>query len=133
MTIEQFTEDGELEAQTRQWAMWLHLSLLAGYVVPLAGLVAPIVIWQVKKTDLPGLDVHGKNAVNWLLSVLVYAVAIVAIALMAALVTDMPLLGLAAIPLGIALGLCAVIFPIVAAIKASNGEVWRYPLAIAFV
>ena len=57
----------------RQWAMFLHLSLLAGCVVPGAGLVAPIVIWQVKKDEYPELDQHGKAALNWILSLLVYS------------------------------------------------------------
>src|SRR5712691_916577 len=62
------------EQQTRQWALFLHLSLLAGFLVPFAGLIAPIVIWQLKKADLPGLDVHGKNALNWIISTILYAV-----------------------------------------------------------
>lgn len=57
-----------VEQQTRQWAMFLHFSILAGFLFPLAGLVAPIVIWQLKKTELPGIDVHGKVVVNWILS-----------------------------------------------------------------
>src|SRR5262245_53506559 len=65
------------DEQTRQWAMFLHLSLLAGFVVPMAGLVAPILIWQLKKTELPGIDAHGKNALNWVISVLIYAVVCV--------------------------------------------------------
>src|SRR5687768_4579326 len=53
--------------ETNQWAMFLHLSLLAGFVVPLAGLVAPIVIWQIKKTELPEIDIHGKIVMNWII------------------------------------------------------------------
>lgn len=56
------------DREVRQWAMFLHFSLLAGYVVPLAGLVAPIIIWQVKKADLPELDAHAKIVLNWLIS-----------------------------------------------------------------
>ena len=40
-----------MERETRQWALLQHLSMLAGYAVPLAGLVAPIVIWQIKKNE----------------------------------------------------------------------------------
>ena len=61
-----------MEKETRQWAMLLHLSMLAGYAVPLAGLVAPIVIWQIKKNELPAIDEHGKNAVNWIISHIIY-------------------------------------------------------------
>jgi uncharacterized Tic20 family protein len=44
----------------RTWAMFLHLSQLANLLLPLAGLVAPILIWQLKKDQLPALDQQGK-------------------------------------------------------------------------
>ena len=108
--------------QSRQWAMFLHFSLLAGIVVPLAGLVAPIIIWQVKKTEYPELDAHGKIAVNWILSLIIYAV-----------VSALLILVIVGIPLLIALGVLAVVFPIVGGIKANNGEIWKYPLSIQFL
>jgi len=110
------------ELQCRQWAMFLHFSLLAGFVVPLAGLVAPVIIWQIKKTEYPELDVHGKIAANWILSLIVYAV-----------VSALLILVLVGIPLLIALGVLAVVFPIVGGIKANNGETWKYPLSIQFL
>ena len=110
------------EDQTRQWAMFLHLSLLAGFVVPMAGLVAPILIWQLKKTELPGLDVHGKNALNWIISALIYAVVCVIL-----------VFAIIGIPLLIALGIVGIIFPVIAAIKANNGEVWKYPMSITII
>src|SRR6516164_8926161 len=55
---------GELamDSKENQWAMALHLSQLAHFVVivPFAGFIAPILIWQLKKGEFPGLDVHGK-------------------------------------------------------------------------
>ena len=60
------------DEQTKQWAMFLHLSVLLSHVVPLAGIIAPIVIWQVKKDELPAIDVHGRNAVNFLISFFIY-------------------------------------------------------------
>jgi uncharacterized Tic20 family protein len=110
------------EQETRRWGLLLHLSVLAGYALPIAGVVVPIAIWQLKKDALPTIDAHGKNAVNWLISLGIYAVVcgILAIALIG-------------IPLLMALGVVAVVFPIVAAIKANNGEVWKYPMAISFL
>jgi uncharacterized Tic20 family protein len=95
------------------------LSVLAGLVLPIAGVVVPILIWQLKKADLPELDVHGKNAANWMISALIYAVAGV-------ILTFVIIGG----PLLIVLGVLGVVFPIIAAIKANNGEVWQYPLTI---
>ena len=106
----------------RQWAMFLHLSLLAGCVVPGAGLVVPIVIWQVKKEEYPELDQHGKAALNWILSLLIYS--LIGIVLACVYVGFFIL---------IALGICSVVFPIIAGIKANEGVLWQYPLAIRFL
>ncbi len=114
--------DTELQRQTNQWAMFLHFSLLAGSVVPLAGFVAPIVIWQLKKTEMPALDYHGKVAINWMLSQLIY--------LMVAGILTLVLIG---IPLLILVIVCGIVFPIVGGIKANDGEVWPYPLSITFL
>jgi uncharacterized Tic20 family protein len=116
------TVPAALEQQTRQWAFFLHISQLAGYAVPLAGLVAPIVIWQLKKNELPGLDVHGKIVVNWILSEIIYFIVS---ALLVVVVIGIPLL--------IAVGVCGIVFAILGAIKANNGEVWKYPLSITFL
>lgn len=109
------------EQQARQWAMILHLSQFAGWVVPLAGFVAPIVIWQVKKAEIPALDEHGKIIANWLISSVIYGAISVVLAFV--------FIGFLTLT---ALGVCAVVFPIVGAVKASNGEVWTYPLSIRF-
>lgn len=106
----------------RNWGMWLHLSQLANCVAPLAGVVAPIVIWQLKKDQLPALDAHGKNAVNWLISSVIYA--FFGMLLLFVFVGIFVLM---------ALGVCGVVFPIIAGIKANNGEVWKYPLTISFL
>ena len=106
----------------RTWGMWLHLSQLANFVAPMAGLVAPIVIWQLKKDQLPALDSHGKNAVNWLISSAIYALF--------GLLTFFFVVGFFILMAVAALG---VVFPIIAGIKANNGEVWKYPLTISFL
>jgi uncharacterized Tic20 family protein len=111
---------GDLSAN--QWAMALHLSLLAGYAIPLAGFVVPVVIWQIKKDQFPIIDHHGRNAVNWMISSVLYLVLSFILAFV--------LIGIIGFLL---LGLLAVACPIIAAVKASSGEVWKYPLAIEFV
>ncbi len=108
--------------QTRQWAFTLHISILAGFLMPFAGLIAPIVIWQLKKDELPGIDAHGKNAVNWIISAMIYTV--VSILLVFVII---------GIPMLVALGAAGIAFPIIAAIKANHGELWKYPLSIAFL
>ncbi len=108
--------------RARDWAMVLHLSLLAGHAVPLGGIIAPFVIWQTQKGELPELDAHGKNAANWLLSLLLYA----------AVSLPLCLLGVGIVML-LVLGALGMVFPVIAAIKANEGQVWRYPLSISFL
>ena len=112
----------KVDKQTRQWAFILHMSVLTGFLLPLAGLIAPFVIWQLKKDELPGIDAHGKNAINWTISAILYAVVSV---LLVVVIIGIPML--------IALGAAGVAFPFIAAIKANRGELWNYPLAIAFL
>jgi len=112
----------DITRKTRQWAMFLHLSLLLGYFIPIAGLIAPILIWQLKKSDLPDLDAHGKVVVNWIISGLIYG----GIGFLLLFV----LIGLFIL---IPLGILFIVFPIIGGIKANDGEVWKYPLSIRFL
>ncbi len=108
--------------QSRMWSMLVHFSVFAGYAIPVAGLLAPILIWQLKKDEFPEVDVHGKIVVNAIISFLIYG----AIAgLLVFVVIGVPLL--------IALGVISIVFPIIGGIKANNGEVWPYPLTIQFI
>jgi uncharacterized protein len=105
----------------RQWAMVLHFSILLGFFVPIAGLIAPILIWQVKKTEIPEIDAHGKVVLNWIISVLIYGCV--------CLVLTLILIG--KLLLFILFALC-VAFPIIGGIKANNGKIWKYPMSIEF-
>lgn len=110
------------DRELRQWATILHLSLLAGLIVPVGGLIAPIIIYILKKDDVPGLQAHGHVVFNWMISALIYGVISVILMLV--------LIGFVMIWL---LALLALIFPIIGAIKANDGELWPYPLSIQFL
>lgn len=111
-----------MDQDTKNWAMFLHLSVFAGYVVPLAGWLAPVVIWQIQKDKMPELDAHGKMVLNFLISMLLYAV-----------VSGLLTLVLIGIPLLIALSVIGVVYPIIGGIKANSGELWSYPGMIQFI
>lgn len=116
------TGGGDGSKETRTWGMFLHLSMLTGFVIPFAGLVAPIVIWQLKKSELPELDSHGKAATNWIISATIYGLGFFVLSFL-----------LIGIPLLFVLGGLCVVFPIIAGIKANNGEHWKYPMSIEFL
>jgi uncharacterized Tic20 family protein len=106
----------------RQMGMFLHLSQLASVVLPPAGLIIPIVLWQMKKDEMPALDAHGKMVTNWIISSLIYFFVS---AILVFVIVGFFLL--------LAVGLLGIIFPIVGAVKANNGELWEYPLTIKFI
>ncbi|MET4105423.1 DUF4870 domain-containing protein [Hymenobacter sp. UYP22] len=110
------------DSETRQWATFLHLSLLAGVLVPGAGFVLPIILWQVKKNELPSIDAHGKMVTNWLISAVIYGAVF---GLLSFLLIGLPLLGI--------LGIVSIVFPIIGAVKANEGTLWSYPLTIRFL
>ncbi|QJW93394.1 DUF4870 domain-containing protein [Frigoriglobus tundricola] len=108
--------------KVNEWAMLLHLSMFAGHVIPFGGIIAPIVLWQMKKDEWPEIDEHGKNAVNWIISFIIYLV-----------ISGILCLILVGFVLLLVLVVLGVVFPIIAAVKANDGKVWRYPLTIQFL
>ena len=108
--------------EQRQIGLFLHLSQFANVIFFPLGIVAPILIWQLNKDKIPGLDAHGKMVTNWMISATIYA--IVSIVLMFVLVGFLTILAVAVM---------GIVFPIIGAIKANNGELWEYPLTIRFL
>ena len=106
----------------RMWAMILHFSLLAGFLIPLGGLIAPIIIWQIKKEEFPGLTEHAYSIFNWMLSALIYAIVCA--------ILTVVVIGVFGF---MALAVVGVIFPIIGGIKANEGELWPYPLTITLL
>lgn len=109
-------------SEEKQMGLFLHLSQLANVVLFPIGIILPIVLWQTQKEKIPALDAHGKMVTNWLISSTIYAV--VSFVLMFVLIGFLTI---------IAVVLMAIVFPIIGAIKANNGELWEYPLTIKFL
>ncbi len=108
--------------EQKQMGLFLHLSQLLNFILPPAGLVVPIVLWQMKKDAMPALDAHGKMVANWLISSAIYwAISFVLMFV---------LIGFVGFAILAVLG---VVFPIIGAVKANNGEFWEYPLTIKFL
>ncbi len=103
-------------------AMFCHLSGLAGFIVPFGSLVAPIIIWSLKKDDMPFVDEQGKEAINFQISMAIY--------LFVAIILCFVIIG---IPVVIGLVLAKLAFALIAAVKASEGKTYRYPFTLRFV
>ncbi|HKX54784.1 MAG TPA: DUF4870 domain-containing protein [Xanthomonadales bacterium] len=104
------------ERQTRQWAMFIHFAILAGWAIPVAGLVVPIILWQVKKDELPGIVPHAHIVMNWMVTSLVYACICFVL-----LIVVIGAFGF------MVLGIATIIFAIVGGLKANEGVAWEYP------
>ncbi len=100
----------------RGYLVLLHLSQFAGYVIPIAGIAVPLVMWLVKRDD-PEIDRHGREVMNWLIFEIIAAVLCFLLLFVAI-----------GIPLFIILGICGIVFPILGAVKASSGGFFRYPM-----
>jgi uncharacterized protein len=121
-----------LSAESRNWAVGAHLSAFVGAWAFLA-FVGPLVIWLIRRDyHDPFGDHHAKEALNFNLSMLVYLVAGTIIGFLVAIVT-LGLGLLVLVPVGIAVAIGWVVLTIVAAVKANNGEGYRYPITIRFV
>ncbi len=109
--------------QDRQLIVLTHLSQLITLVVGFGSLILPLILWMANKEKVYNMDAHGKNILNFQISIFIYALICVPLIL---------LLGLGILGL-IALCLISIIFPIINAIKASNGEIPKYPLSLNFI
>jgi uncharacterized Tic20 family protein len=117
-----------LTQEDRQWAMFAHLSALAGLLVGGLTFIVPLVIWLMKKDESKFVDEHGKESLNFQLNILIYSLILVAISVATCgvgLVATGPLLA--------ALMVYAIIMPIIAGLKANEGKPYEYPLTFRMI
>jgi len=112
----------ELSETERNWAMLCHLSAFAGYFFPFGGIIGPLICWLTRKDESQWVDQNGKQSMNFQLSILMY------------MVLSIPLIIIiVGIPIIIFLGFLEVICIIIASVKASKGEEFKYPVTIPFI
>jgi uncharacterized Tic20 family protein len=100
-----------------------HLLGLAGLSpIPFANVLAPLVLWLWKRDTVPGVDAHGKEAINFQLSMSLYTVV--------AALSIFVVIGIVLLPVVLLTNLVLIIQ---ASLKASRGEFYRYPLTIRFI
>jgi uncharacterized Tic20 family protein len=110
-------------SDVRTWCVLCHASALLGLFFHFLGhLLGPLIVWLAKRGDSPEIDAHGKESLNFQLSMLIYD----AIAAILCFV-------LIGIPILILLWVLNTIFVIVASIQASDGRLYRYPLALRLI
>lgn len=113
----------EQNADARKWASLCHIIALVGLIGNGVGfVVGPLVVWLIKRDNDPFIDEQGKEALNFQITMVTAALV--------SLLLSVVVIGYFLL---IAVGVVMVVFPIIAAVKASNGEHYRYPFTIRFL
>jgi uncharacterized Tic20 family protein len=111
-----------LSETERNWAMLCHLSAFAGFFFPFGGIIGPLICWLSRKDESAWVNENGKASMNFQLSILMYCVLIIPLCFI-----------FIGIPIIMFLGTLKIVCIIIASIKASKGERFKYPLAIPFI
>lgn len=113
----------ELTKDAKMWGMLCHLTALAAYVgVPFGNILGPLIIWLIKKEEFPFVNDQGKEALNFQISMSIYAI-------ISGVLTCIGI----GIFLLVAVGIVNLIFIIIGTIESNKGKLYRYPLCIRLV
>jgi len=121
---EQPTEapDTTLSPDEKNWGMFAHLSALAGFFIPFGIVIGPLVIWLLKKDEMPFVADQGREALNFQITM--------AIALLISAVLVFVFIGILLIG---AVLLFDLVMTIIATVEASKGNRYRYPFALRLI
>jgi uncharacterized Tic20 family protein len=107
--------------EARTWAMLCHLLALSGFCIPFGNVLAPLILWAIKRDDDPFIDDQGKEALNFQLTM--------TIAVVISMVLIFVAIGLLLL---IVLAIFQLVMIIMASVAANEGRAYRYPVAIRF-
>ncbi|UCC94544.1 MAG: DUF4870 domain-containing protein [Candidatus Omnitrophota bacterium] len=112
------------QKQERTWAMFCHLGALIGIFlsVAFAHIIAPLVIWLLKKDESALIDAEGKKSLNFQISITIYGII--------SFILCFVFIGFLLLA---ALGIFDLIMVIIATVKVNKGEKFNYPLSIQFI
>ena len=117
--------DPAVTSDQKTYALLMHLSLIATHFVPFALVLAPLIMWQIKKSESAYIDDQGREVVNFQLSLFLYTLAIIPLAIVT--------FGLAAFVLVPAVYILGIVGMIMGAVAANKGEYFRYPATMRLI
>jgi uncharacterized protein len=116
-------ENATSSSNVRTWCVLCHASALSGIFLHFVGhIFGPLIVWLLKRSDSPEIDAHGKESLNFQLSMLIYNI-----------IAGILILAVIGIPLLILLYVLNIVFVIIASIQAGDGKLYRYPMTIRFI
>lgn len=112
----------QITKEEKNLAVVMHLSILSGLIIPLLGLIIPIIIWILKKSESSYIDEQGKEIINFIINILIAGLFIV--------ILSFVIIGLVLL---IPYALYVIVAPIIAAVKCSEGNCYKYPFIFRFI
>jgi len=110
-------------SNVRTWCVLCHAAALSGVFLHAIGhIFGPLIVWLLKRSESPEIDAHGKESLNFQLSMLIYNI-----------IAGILIIVLIGIPILILLYILNIVFVIIASIQASDGKLYRYPITIRFL
>ena len=106
----------------RTWGMLCHISTFCGMIIPFGNILAPLIIWLIKKEELPFVEDQGKEVLNFQISMIIYLICSAFLCII-----------LIGIPILIGLFIFDFIITIIAAINANDGKSYRYPINLRLI
>ena len=120
------------QSSTRAWEVLCHAASLLGLIlgfasIPFVNILGPLIVWLMKRSESIGVDVHGKESLNFQISWTLWGIGV-------SIILIVSIVGLLLLAfLLMAFLVLSIVLTIMASVKASNGEVYRYPLTIRFI
>jgi len=110
------------EKEARTFGMLCHLGALAGYFIPFGNIVGPLIFWLIKKDQYAFVDDQGKESLNFQITV--------SIAMLVCLLLSLIVIGFVLL---FAVAIASLVLVIMAAVAASSGRTYRYPVCLRLI
>ena len=114
--------DSQPTKDERTWGMLCHFSAFSGFIFPIGNILAPLIIWLIKKDDMPFVEDQGKEVLNFQISLIIYFI-----------ISGFLCIIFIGIPIVIGLAIFGFIITIIAAISANDGAPYRYQITLRLI
>ncbi len=122
MSEEQTSNDIQITKDERTWAMLCHFSSFCMFIFPFGNILAPLIIWLIKKDEMSFIENQAKEVLNFQISMTIYL-----------LISGILCIILIGIPIIIGLVIFCFIITLIAAISANDGKAYRYPMNLRLI
>jgi len=122
MEEDQKVEPVQADKEQRTWAMLCHLSALAGFIVPMGSVIGPLIVWLIKKEDMPLVAEHGRKSLNFQITMLIAYIICFILMIVA--------IGAILLPI---VAIFSFIMVVIGAIKTNDGKPFSYPFSINLI